>query len=207
MLASRIAALTIATGALVASAGPAFAAYGGGDGSSTTNGSTSNSTTTNNTMPNSSADSSTNGTTDNTTSGTSNTTNPHPVAPGSSIWITDGFTESFCPSSDMSAVAKSDGFKNGSIDLTRGGTFKGLAGKGDAVDKPGSYAVSVTCASGKTSAANFQTLVVSPKGAAATGDGASILGSGANDATGLALLGGALALGTVVVRRKAKAER
>lgn len=107
----------------------------------------------------------------------------------------------------MTAVAKSDGFKTGSVNLTRGGTFKGLAGKGFAVDKPGSYEVSVTCASGKTSAADFQTLVVSPKGAAATGDGASLLGSGTNEATGLALLGGALALGTVVVRRKAKAER
>jgi hypothetical protein len=161
MQASRIAALTLATGALVATAGPAFAAYGG--------------------------------------------TNPPPVAPGSSIWITDGFTDSFCPSTDASAVAKSDGF-TGAITLTRGKGFHGLSGKGTAVDTPGSYAISITCASGKTSAADMQTLVVSPKGAAHTGDGASFLG-GSADTAGLALLGGALALGMVATRRKAKSER
>jgi len=162
MLASRIAALTIATGALVAAAGPAFASYGG--------------------------------------------TNPHPVAAGSNIWITDGFVTSFCPSTDASAVAKSAGFKS-DITLTRGEGFHGLSGKGWAVDKPGSYAVSVTCASGKTSGADFQTLVVAPKGAAGTGDGASLLSSGNGEATGIALLGGALAVGAVVARRKAKADR
>ena len=160
MLASRIAALTIATGALVATAGPAFADYG--------------------------------------------STNPPPVAPGSNVWITDGFTDSFCPSSDSSAIAKSDGFKD-AITLTRGGSFHGLAGKGWASDTPGSYDVSITCASGKTSAPDFQTLVVSPKGAAHTGDGASLLG-GPADTAGLVLLGGALAVGMVVSRRKAKAD-
>ncbi|MBR7838818.1 hypothetical protein KDL01_36460 [Actinospica durhamensis] len=163
MLASRIAALTIATGALVAAAGPAFADYGSGSG-----------------------------------------TNPPPVAPGSYVWITDGFTKSFCPSTDSSAIAKSDGFK-GAITLTRGGSFHGLAGKGFATDTPGSYGVSVTCASGKSSA-DFQTLVVSPKGAARTGDGASLLGGSANT-TGLVLLGGAVAVGMVASRRKAKADR
>ena len=162
MLATRIAALTFVTGALVAAASPAFAAAEPG-------------------------------------------TNPPPVAPGSSIWITDGFTDSFCPSTDATAVAKSDGFK-GAITLTRGEGFHGLSGKGMAVDTPGSYTVSITCAGGKTSAADLQTLVVSPKGAAHTGDGASFLG-GSTDTAGLALLGGALAIGVVATRRKAKTDR
>lgn len=162
MLASRIAALTIATGALVAAASPAFAAYGDG--------------------------------------------NPPPVAPGSNVWITDGFTDSFCPSSDASAVAKSEGFKD-DIKLTRDGSFHGLSGKGWAVEMPGSYAVSITCASGKSSGPDFQSLVVSPKGAAHTGDGASLLGSGSGEAAGVALLSGALVVGAVVMRRKAKADR
>jgi hypothetical protein len=158
MLASRIAALTIVTGALAAAASPAFA-----DGS----------------------------------------TNPPPVTPGSNVWITDGYTDSFCPTSDSSAIATSDGFKN-AITLTRGGGFHGLAGKGWAVDTPGSYGVSITCAGGKSSGAGFQTLVVSPKGAAHTGDGASLLG-GTADTVGVVLLGGALGVGVLASRRKAKA--
>ena len=162
MLASRIAALTIAAGALIASAGPAFAAYGGG--------------------------------------------NPHPVSPGSSVWINDGFNESFCPSSDTWAVAKSEGFKH-DIKLTRSSNFHGLNGRGPATDTPGSYDISITCSSGESSDPDFQTLVVAAKGAAHTGDGASLLGSGTGEGPGLALLGGALAVGTVVVRRKIKADR
>jgi len=162
MPASRIAALAIATGALVATASPAFAAYGGG--------------------------------------------NPPPVSPGSSVWITDGFHDSFCPSSDTWAVAKSEGFK-GDIKLTRSGSFHGLSGRGLAADMPGSYDVSITCSSGKSSDPDFETLVVSAKGAAHTGDGASLLGSGTGEGAGLAMLGGALAVGTVVVRRKIKTNR
>lgn len=163
MLASRIAAVTIATGALVVAASPAFAAsadYG----------------------------------------------NPPAVDPGSNVWITDGFIDSFCPSSDTSAVAKSEGFKD-DIKLSRDGSFHGLSGHGWAVDMPGTYAISITCASGKDSGADFQSLVVSPKGSAHTGDGASLLGSGSGEAGGVALLSGALVVGAVVMRRKAKAER
>lgn len=161
MLASRIAALTITTGALVAAASPAFADYG-----------------------------------DN---------NPRPVSPGSVVWINDGFHDEFCPSSDTWAIAKSEGFKE-DIRLTRSDNFHGLSGKGSAIEIPGSYDVSVTCASGKSSDPNFETLVVSAEGAAHTGDGASLLGSRTGDAVGLALLGGALAVSVVVVRRKIKAD-
>ena len=162
MLASRIAALTIATGALVAAASPAFADV---------------------------------------------EVNPNPVSPGGAVWVNDGFRDLFCPSGDTWAIAKSEGFKGDTIKLTREDHHHALTGMGWAKDRPGTYGVSITCASGKHSGEDDETLVVSAKGSAHTGDGASVIGSGAGEATGLALLGGALAVGAVVVRRKIKADR
>jgi len=160
MLASRVAALTLATGALVVAASPAFAAV---------------------------------------------EVNPNPVAPGGTVTVDDGFGSMLCPKSDTWATANSNGFQGNSIKLTRG--THTLVGSGKAVWKPGVYPVSITCASGVSSGPGTYNLVVSARGAARTGDGASILGSGTNEAAGIALLGGALAVGAVVVRRKVKADR
>jgi hypothetical protein len=176
MLASRIAALTIATGALVVSAGPAFADV---------------------------------------------EVNPNPVSPGGAVWVNDGYRDLLCPSSDTWAIAKSEGFKDDTIKLTRDDSdhnkwtrdddHHALSGMGWAVDRPGTYDVSITCASDKSSDKSrdhdHYTLVVSARGSAHTGDGASLISSGTGDAAGLALLGGALAVGAVVVRRKIKADR
>jgi hypothetical protein len=159
MLASRIAALTIATGALVVAASPAFAAV---------------------------------------------EVDPNPVAPGGTVTVDDGHGALLCPKTDKSAVATSNGFVGGQVALGRG--TMALVGTGRAVSTPGSYTVSITCASGTSSGPNSYTLVVSA-GGAKTGDGASLLGSGGGEAAGIALLGGALGVGAIVLRRKLKAER
>ena len=162
MLASRIAALTIATGALAAAASPAFASV---------------------------------------------EVNPNPVSPGGAVWVHDSFRDMACPSTDTWAIAKSEGFKGDTIKLTRDDNDEKLTGSGWAIERPGSYSVKIFCASGKPVDQDDYTLVISAKGAPHTGDGASILGSGTGEGTGLALLGGALAIGAVVVRRKVKADR
>lgn len=51
------------------------------------------------------------------------------TARGDSVWITDGFRDSFCPSSDTWAVSKCEGFKD-DIRLTNSGDFHGLSGVG-----------------------------------------------------------------------------
>ena len=133
--------------------------------------------------------------------------NPNPVSPGSAVWVNDGYRQLFCPSTDRWAVATSKGFKGDSIKLTRQDSHHALVGMGWAVDRPGTYGVSIKCASGKSSGPHAETLVVSARGAARTGDGASLISSGSGEAAGLALLGGAVAIGAVAVRRKVKADR
>lgn len=160
MLASRVAALALAAGALVVAANPAFAAV---------------------------------------------EVDPNPVAPGGTVTVNDGFGSMLCPETDPWATADSKGFVGDSIKLTRG--THSLVGTGKAVWKPGTYPVSITCASGGSSGRGTFNLVVSARGAARTGDGASILGSGSNEAAGIAVLGAALAVGAVAVRRKVKADR
>jgi hypothetical protein len=64
--------------------------------------------------------------------------------------------------------------------------------------RPGTYKVTVTC-SGK---AFTGWLVVAPRGAARTGDGASMLSSGGNVAAGTALAAAGLGVGLVAVRRR-----
>ena len=160
MIASRIAAVALATGALVIAAGPAFASV---------------------------------------------EVNPNPAAPGASVSVDDGFGSLLCPSTDKTAVATSNGFVGGSINLTRG--THALVGTGTAVSTPGTYQVAITCASGTSSGPGTYNLVIAANGGAKTGDGASLLGSGTSEAAGVALLGGALGVGALAVRRKAKAGR
>jgi hypothetical protein len=160
MLATRIAALTIATGALVAAAGPAFASV---------------------------------------------EVNPNPVAPGATVSVDDGYGSLLCPSTDKSAVATSNGFAGGKINLTRG--THALVGTGTAVTAPGTYQVAITCASATSSGPGTYNLVVAANGGAKTGDGASLLGSGTSEGAGIALLAGALGVGALALRRKAKTER
>lgn len=160
MLSSRIAALSLATGALVLAATPAFAAV---------------------------------------------EVNPNPVAPGGTVTVNDSYGSQLCPSTDKTATANSNGFVGNSITLTRGTTA--LVGTGKAVSTPGSYQVSITCASGTTSGPGTYTLVISANGGAKTGDGASLLDSGTSETAGFALLGGAVAIGALALRRKAKTNR
>jgi hypothetical protein len=69
--------------------------------------------------------------------------------------------------------------------------------------KPGTYSVMVTCGSQSFTGS----VMVAPNGGAKTGDGASLVGGGTST-TGLALLGGAGALGlAVLARRRAGANR
>jgi hypothetical protein len=67
--------------------------------------------------------------------------------------------------------------------------------------------VTITCGTMTLTGSVTVATGTTPIGGAKTGDGASILGSGTNDAAGIALLGGALGLGAMAVRRKAKAGR
>jgi hypothetical protein len=73
--------------------------------------------------------------------------------------------------------------------------------------KPGSYPVNVTCGSMKLTGWITVTGTTVPNGGAKTGDGASLIGSGTNEAAGLALIAGALGVGVFTLRRKAKSER
>lgn len=157
MLVSRIAAVTIAAGAMVAVAGPAF------------------------------------GQTE---------VNPNPVAPGGAVTVDDGYGSLFCPAADKTATATSNGFAGGSITLTRG--TKALVGSGKAVTTPGTYNVSITCASGLSTGPGAYNLTVAPAGPVRTGDGASMM-KGGGELGGIAALAGAAGIGVFVLRRKAGA--
>ena len=125
--------------------------------------------------------------------------NPNPVAPGGTVTVNDGLGARLCPDADKAATASSNGFAGGSITLTRG--TQTLIGSGTAVSTPGTYQVSITCAGGTSSGPNTYNLVVSPQGPAATGDGASIMGSANGEFTALVTLVGAAGLGVIAWRR------
>ena len=132
--------------------------------------------------------------------------NPNPVKPGGSVTVNDSFGSQLCPTTDKTATATSNGFVGGSISMTRG--TMALVGSGKAVSKPGTYMVSITCASGLSSGPGTYNLVVAPRGGARTGDGASMAGVGGENA-GIAMLAGAgvLGLGALALRRRANAGR
>ena len=160
MPASRIAALTLATGALVAAAGPAFADHGGSGDPGPTN------------------------------RNSAVVIDQNPVAAGDELAVGDGRDHTvICKPGTKSATAWSDGFKDGRADLSRkddaswGGQSddeSGLVGYGLAAWQPGWYDVKLTC-DGDREPSGFGGLNVVPQGVR-TGDGAPVLAVGASDA-------------------------
>ena len=63
---------------------------------------------------------------------------------------------------------------------------------------PGTFTVTISCGSQTFSSS----ITIVPSGAPHTGDGASLMNSGAGQATGLALIGGAVGLGALALRRR-----
>jgi hypothetical protein len=116
---------------------------------------------------------------------------PNPVAPGSTVWVWDGDQ---CAGTTGTATSKAFTAPAalGQLDNMLGGSTKvGWVG-------PGNYAVTVSC-SGKTYTG---WVVVAPKGAPRTGDGASIISSGGNVAAGSALAAAGLGVGALALRRR-----
>lgn len=93
------------------------------------------------------------------------------------------------------------------ISLSMLSNSTGGVGNVSASAKPGTYPVTVTCGSMTLTGSITVTGSTVPHGGAKTGDGASLLGSGTTDTAGLAMLAGALGLGAIALRRKAKTER
>ena len=95
------------------------------------------------------------------------------------------------------------------ISLSMLANSTGGVGNVSASAKPGTYPVTVTCGSMKLTGSITVTGsgTVIPHGGAKTGDGASLVGSGTNEAAGLALVAGALGVGAFALRRKAKSGR
>jgi hypothetical protein len=121
----------------------------------------------------------------------------NPAAPGRAVWVWDGDQ---CAGTTGTATSKAFAApaKLAPLDNMLGGSTK------VAWVRPGDYSVTVTC-SGKT----FKGwVVVAPKGAPHTGDGASILssGGGANLAEGAALAAAGLGLGAFALRRRRAAQ-
>ena len=193
MLTSRIAALAIATGALLAAAGPAFA-DSTGDAA----------------MPANDWNSAV-------------VIDPNPVDAGHKIMVSDGYDHRLiCKAGTKHATAWSDGFKDGKIELTTwggswggqndGGSWAGqkdgkghdaLVGYGRAVRRPGWYDVKLSC-DGDRRPSGFGKLHVVPWGAD-TGDGASVVAGGASDVqktSGVSLIGSAAGIGAFALRRK-----
>jgi hypothetical protein len=116
---------------------------------------------------------------------------PNPASPGSTVWVWDGDQ---CAGTSGTATSKA--FTSpamlGQLDNMLGGSTT------VARVTPGTYRVTVTC-SGKSFTG---WLVVAPRGAARTGDGASMLSSGGNVAAGTALAAAGLGVGLVAVRRR-----
>jgi hypothetical protein len=93
------------------------------------------------------------------------------------------------------------------ISLSMLSNSTGGVGNVSASAKPGTYPVTVTCGSMTLTGSITVTGSTVPHGGAKTGDGASLLGSGTGDTAGLAMVAGALGLGAIALRRKAKTER
>jgi hypothetical protein len=94
------------------------------------------------------------------------------------------------------------------ISLSMLANSTGGVGNVSASAKPGTYPVTVTCGTMTlTGSITVSSSTVIPHGGAKTGDGASLIGSGTNEAAGLALVAGAVGVGALALRRKAKTER
>ena len=120
---------------------------------------------------------------------------PNPVTPGSTVWVWDGDQ---CAGTTGTATSKafSSPAALGQLDNMLGGSTKvGWV-------RPGSYAVTVSC-SGRTYTG---WVVVAPKGAPRTGDGASMISSGGNVAAGTALAAAGLGVGVLALRRRRAAQ-
>jgi hypothetical protein len=120
------------------------------------------------------------------------TITPNPATPGSTVNI---FNRS-CTAS--SGTASSAAF---TATATLGpGADVPLAGEAmvSKSAKPGTFKVTISCGTQTFTT----TLTVVPAGAPHTGDGASLLTSGAGQATGAAMIGGAVGLGALALRRR-----
>jgi hypothetical protein len=121
---------------------------------------------------------------------------PNPAAPGSTVWVWDGDQ---CAGTTGTANSKAFAApaKLGQLDSMLGGSTKiGWV-------RAGSYPVTISC-SGK-----FYTgwVVVAPKGAPHTGDGASMISSGGNGVVeGTALAAAGLGIGAFALRRRRAAQ-
>ncbi|HTJ67001.1 MAG TPA: hypothetical protein VL551_05670 [Actinospica sp.] len=117
---------------------------------------------------------------------------PNPAAPGSTVWVWDG-DQCAGTSGTATSAAFTAPASLGQLDNMLGGSTM------VAKVKPGTYKVTVSC-SGKSFTG---WVVVAPRGAARTGDGASMLSSGGgNLAAGAALGAAGLGVGAFALRRR-----
>lgn len=116
---------------------------------------------------------------------------PNPASPGSTVWVWDG-DQCAGTSGSASSAAFTAPASLGQLNNMLGGSTM------VAKVKPGTYKVTVSC-SGKSFTG---WLVVAPRGAARTGDGASMLSSGGNMAAGTALAAAGLGVGAFALRRR-----
>ena len=120
---------------------------------------------------------------------------PNAAAPGSTVWVWDGDQ---CAGTTGTATSKAF-----TAPASLSPLHSMLGGSTMVAKVPaGNYAVTVSC-SGKMYTG---WLVVAPKGAARTGDGASIGASGGNVATGTALAAAGLGVGVYALRRRRAAQ-
>jgi hypothetical protein len=121
---------------------------------------------------------------------------PNPAAAGSTVWVWDGDQ---CAGTTGTATSKAftAPASLGQLDSMLGGSTK------IAWVRPGSYAVTISC-SGKTYTG---WVVVAPKGAPHTGDGASMISSGSDNlVAGTALAAAGLGVGAFALRRRRAAQ-
>ena len=117
---------------------------------------------------------------------------PNPARPGSTVWVWDGDQ---CAGTTGTATSKAFAAPASlaPLDNMLGGSTK------VAWVRPGSYAVTISC-SGKSYTG---WVVVAPKGAPRTGDGASLISSGSNGVVeGTALAAAGLGIGAFALRRR-----
>jgi hypothetical protein len=121
---------------------------------------------------------------------------PNPAAAGSTVWVWDG-DQCAGTTGTASSRAFTASAKLGQLDGMLGGSTK------IAWVSPGSYAVTISC-SGK---AYTGWVVVAPKGAPHTGDGASLISSGSDNlAVGSVLAAAGLGVGAFAMRRRRAAQ-
>jgi len=117
---------------------------------------------------------------------------PNPAWPGSTVWVWDGDQ---CAGTTGTATSKAFAAPASlaPLDSMLGGSTKvGWV-------RPGSYAVTISCSGKKYTG----WVVVAPKGAPRTGDGASMVSSGSNGVVeGTALAAAGLGIGAFALRRR-----